>query len=158
MKRTRKDNPLASLQPAKLPTHNGEPSTLPVRGVEGQQAVYDLPLEDLCRALTLPAVRALEAVIRDDTGASKPHHKIAAANSILDRGWGKPKDRVEIDKHTSIGEMSTVDLERVIARLERQTTQSTQTRETTQNVQNVQSSEVVGPSKVSRIIDECIES
>lgn len=49
-------------------------------------------LKELCREYTFEAVAALVDVLR--TG--QPRERVIAANAILDRGYGKPEQSVEV--------------------------------------------------------------
>lgn len=49
---------------------------------------------ELARAHTALAVRVLAEVC---AAAPDNAHRIAAANALLDRGWGKPKESVDLD-------------------------------------------------------------
>ena len=52
-------------------------------------------LKALCKIETLDCIRTLKAV-RDDAGAP-PAARVKASEAILDRGWGKPTQTVEMD-------------------------------------------------------------
>lgn len=51
-------------------------------------------LTDLARAQTVAAVDALVTIM---TGVESATARIAAANALLDRGWGKPRGEVEAE-------------------------------------------------------------
>lgn len=52
-------------------------------------------IAQLARAHTTEALATLVEVC---TGkANEPRDRVAAANAILDRGWGKPKESVDLD-------------------------------------------------------------
>jgi hypothetical protein len=87
---------------------------LPTRGNEGRAADNARTLEDLCRRLTRTAVRALEMVIRDPK--TRGNTRVSACIAILDRGWGRPKERVEHSHKSDVSEMSVAELEAIIAR------------------------------------------
>ena len=56
-----------------------------------------LEIRSLARKHTEAAMRTLAAIMVEP---SAPHSaRVAAANAILDRGWGKPEQKVEAD-HT----------------------------------------------------------
>jgi hypothetical protein len=59
----------------------------------------------LAKDLTPKAMKALEDVL--DSESAPPAAKVAAANSVLDRGWGKPAQAVtaEINKMVTIEDM-----------------------------------------------------
>ena len=48
---------------------------------------------ELARAHTATAIEALVRVVTNDVHPQQ----VAAANALLDRGWGKPKESVDID-------------------------------------------------------------
>ena len=52
-------------------------------------------LKEAFRELTPAAVQALSEII--NSSASKPMERIKAAEVILDRGWGKPTQSMEIE-------------------------------------------------------------
>jgi len=53
------------------------------------------PLPGLCRAKTLELVARVFAVAMNP--ANDPRDTLAAIFGLLDRGWGKPKESVDID-------------------------------------------------------------
>ena len=67
----------------------------------------------LARAQTRAAIRPLADIIQD--GQSEAAH-IAAANALLDRGWGKPREPIELldDPGADPSGFSDADLERII--------------------------------------------
>jgi hypothetical protein len=48
-------------------------------------------VRELARQYTMQAVEALVAVLDSDSAAGK----VAAANALLDRGWGKPEQTIQ---------------------------------------------------------------
>jgi hypothetical protein len=52
-------------------------------------------LTELCRILTADAVTTLKDIMLGAT--NEPKDRITAALSLLDRGWGKPKEAIDID-------------------------------------------------------------
>ena len=56
-------------------------------------------LTDLARAQTVAAVDALVTIM---TGQDSATARIAAANALLDRGWGKPRGEVEAEPAADI--------------------------------------------------------
>lgn len=50
---------------------------------------------ELARAHTAKAIKTLVEVMT--ARANEPKDRIAAANALLDRGWGKPKESVDLD-------------------------------------------------------------
>jgi hypothetical protein len=89
-----------------------EPDSLPTRGQSSIEVDDMRPLEELCRTLTVPAVRALERIVKDSK--ARNNAVISAANSLLDRGWGKPKERLEVTRKTDVSSMSVAELERIV--------------------------------------------
>jgi Family of unknown function (DUF5681) len=57
----------------------------------------DRSLQELCRARTEEAVRTLIVMMR-----TKSPNQLPATLAILDRGWGKPSQRIEADGMDSI--------------------------------------------------------
>ena len=51
-------------------------------------------VEELCRKLTPQAIERLEKILTDDDAPAAAHTK--AVEIILDRGWGKAKQSVEL--------------------------------------------------------------
>lgn len=56
-------------------------------------------LTDLARAQTVAAIDALVTIM---TGQDSATARIAAANALLDRGWGKPRGEVEAEPAADI--------------------------------------------------------
>jgi hypothetical protein len=56
-------------------------------------------LTDLARAQTVAAVDALVTIM---TGQDSAAARIAAANALLDRAWGKPRGEVEAEPAADI--------------------------------------------------------
>ena len=53
-------------------------------------------IRSLARAHTVTAIRTLAGVMKEPKA---PHAaRVAAATALLDRGWGKPEQHVEIDE------------------------------------------------------------
>lgn len=52
-------------------------------------------LTELCRAHTTDAIKALHDIMQ--AAANEPKDRITAALALLDRGWGKPKEAIDID-------------------------------------------------------------
>ena len=77
-------------------------------------------LADVAREHTLEAIETLVGVMRDDeqTGAAR----VSAANAILDRGWGRPKQElgVEVKNDVDLVERTRRGNERVRAHNEDQ--------------------------------------
>jgi hypothetical protein len=69
---------------------------------------------EICRAETVASVRTLIA-IRDNEEAAEAT-RVLAANSILDRGWGKPTQPIDMDpENREVGDMSREDLLAIVA-------------------------------------------
>ena len=60
-------------------------------------------VRELAKELTPKAMMALEAVLDSET--APPAAKVSAANAILDRGWGKPKETVETTARTTLEDL-----------------------------------------------------
>ena len=56
-------------------------------------------LTDLAREKTETALQALESVMTDDN--APPSARVSAAVALLDRAWGRPAQRVELDEDPS---------------------------------------------------------
>lgn len=56
-------------------------------------------LTDLARAQTEAAVEVLVAIM---TSQESPASRIAAANALLDRGWGRPRGDAEVEPAADI--------------------------------------------------------
>jgi hypothetical protein len=67
-------------------------------------------LSELAREHTAEAIGALVTIM---TGEGSEAARISAANALLDRGWGRPRQEVEVD-------LNVLDLATVIARRRRQ--------------------------------------
>lgn len=52
-------------------------------------------IKSLARQHTGKAIRCLVGIITNDSASDAA--RVAAANSLLDRGWGKPEQYVEVD-------------------------------------------------------------
>lgn len=52
-------------------------------------------LGEVCREATEEAVEALRSVMADP--GSPGSARVAAATALLDRGWGRPRQRLEVD-------------------------------------------------------------
>jgi hypothetical protein len=79
----------------------GRPQGALNRATEGQRAT----LSELARDHTEEAVAALVDVMRRGTSESA---RIAAANAVLDRGYGKAAVSLDVDSTSSDGSMSPV--------------------------------------------------
>ena len=71
---------------------SGNPSGLPSRPEAIARRRISKDVRELCRDHSLDAVKALVQVVNSET--TPPAARVAAANSILDRGWGKPQIEV----------------------------------------------------------------
>ena len=60
-------------------------------------------VRELAREKSVEAINTLVAIMRDE--AQDARARVAAANAILDRGWGKPAQAIELDaRHQWAGE------------------------------------------------------
>jgi hypothetical protein len=67
-------------------------------------------LSELAREHTREAIAALVTIM---TGNGSEAARISAANALLDRGWGRPRQEMEVD-------LNLIDLATVIAKRRRQ--------------------------------------
>ena len=75
--------------PGGLPKgRSGNPSGLPSRPETIARRNMSTEVKELCKRHTADAVDALVKVMKNE--ACPPASRVMAANSILDRGWGKP--------------------------------------------------------------------
>ncbi|WP_426287517.1 hypothetical protein [Luteibacter sp. E-22] len=82
-------------------------------------------IAELARAHTVEALATLVAVCNGDVGKPDKDNpkltlieakdRIAAANAILDRGWGKPKESVDIDANVKGSGVPVIQIVRVSA-------------------------------------------
>ncbi len=71
---------------------SGNPTGLPQKPETIAKRQIAKDIRDLCRKHTPDAINALIDVV--NSKSSPPAARVAAANSILDRGWGKPQVEV----------------------------------------------------------------
>lgn len=64
-------------------------------------------VKETFRALTTDAANALASIVRDDD--APPAARVAAATTILDRGWGKPQQDITV-KHDPLDGIDTTGL------------------------------------------------
>lgn len=91
---------------------SGNPGGRPSRPdtIERRQIVRDV--REYCKQHSMEAVQALVSVM--NAPSSPPAARVAAANSVLDRGWGKPQ--IEVNATVNVYDnMSETDLVRYIA-------------------------------------------
>lgn len=75
-----------------------------------------LDVSELAKSMTHEAVWALTRIMRSTKAANKD--KVAAANALLDRGWGKPHKQVKVSgnvDHNHVSEMTNEELQKLIA-------------------------------------------
>ncbi|MBV7475384.1 hypothetical protein [Pseudoxanthomonas sp. PXM05] len=58
-------------------------------------------LTELCRAHTVDAIKALSEIMQQVT--NEPKDRISAAVALLDRGWGKPKEAIDVEARVEGG-------------------------------------------------------
>ena len=58
-------------------------------------------LTELCRAHTADAIKTLVDIMGQ--AVNEPKDRIAAAVALLDRGWGKPKEAIDVDARVEGG-------------------------------------------------------
>jgi hypothetical protein len=84
-------------------------------GNPGGRPIMPPELREAAKAKTVEALDVLAAVMRDDK--APPAARVSAAVAILDRGWGRPAQSVQVDdKRRSVDEMSTDELMAVLKR------------------------------------------
>jgi hypothetical protein len=84
-------------------------------GNPGGRPIMPPGLREAAKAKTVEALDVLAAVMRDDK--APPAARVSAAVAILDRGWGRPAQSVQVDdKRRSVDEMSTDELMAVLTR------------------------------------------
>ena len=94
---------------------SGNPSGRPV-GIPTPQAkvgwvgVMDVRL--IAREWTPDSIQTLADIMKDV--AAPPASRVAAANSLLDRGWGKPAQTVDATVHNKFDDRSDDELIRII--------------------------------------------
>jgi len=69
-------------------------------------------IRKLCMQLTPEMVGVLYEVAMDKN--EKGSSRVSAANSLLDRGWGKPKSTDEVEREASSASLMSPELERVL--------------------------------------------
>lgn len=69
----------------------GRPFAHGISGNPGGRPRADLDVQALAREHTSEAIATLVNALTDG------RHCVAAANSLLDRGWGKPREHVQLD-------------------------------------------------------------
>jgi hypothetical protein len=90
---------------------SGNPTGLPQKPETIEKRRIAKDIRDLCRSHTLDAVNALIDVL--NSKSSPPAARVAAANSILDRGWGKAQIEVNATV-TAYDKMSDIELVKLI--------------------------------------------
>lgn len=83
MKQGSKNN-ITSFKPGK----SGNPNGRPKKSDEQKR------LEELCRDMT---ARALDVIVEIMENGDNQRNKLSAAQYVIDRGWGKAKETVDID-------------------------------------------------------------
>ena len=75
------------------PGHSGNPRGRPKR---------DLEVAGLARVHTALAIETLASIISDEW--APPSARIAAATAILDRGWGRPPQALDVTNRLTLAE------------------------------------------------------
>jgi hypothetical protein len=90
--------------------HSGNPGGRPAAVLDDGRTIADVAREH-----TVEAVETLVSVMRD--GEQPGAARVSAANAILDRGWGKPKQElgVEVTNNEALVEALERGRQRVLA-------------------------------------------
>jgi hypothetical protein len=72
----------------------------------------DKTVKALAREFTDASIRRLGSIVMDDNAS--PSAQVQAATALLDRGWGKPLQQVEVGEAGAFSDMSEADLDRYI--------------------------------------------
>lgn len=62
----------------------------------------DAEIAELARAHTAEALQTLANIMGDE--AAPPSARVSAASAILDRGWGRPPQSLDVEHKLSLGE------------------------------------------------------
>ncbi len=90
---------------------SGRPVGIPTPQARvGWVGVMDVRL--LAREWTPDSIKTLATIMNDV--AAPPASRVAAANSLLDRGWGKPAQAIEATVHNKFDDRSDDELIRII--------------------------------------------
>ena len=90
---------------------SGRPVGIPTPQTKvGWVGVMDVRL--LAREWTPDSIKTLATIMNDV--AAPPASRVAAANSLLDRGWGKPAQAIEATVHNKFDDRSDDELIRII--------------------------------------------
>jgi hypothetical protein len=82
-------------------------------GNPGGRSKAQIDARNAAREYTQEAIDTLVLVMRN----GKPSEAAVAANSLLDRGWGKPREPVELQHPgADLSTLSDEELERIIGR------------------------------------------
>lgn len=68
-------------------------------GNPGGRPAIPLELKQAVRALTRDALKTLELGVKGKLGGDTAKTRLVAAQAILDRGWGKPAQAVEVTEN-----------------------------------------------------------
>lgn len=78
----------------------------------GKSVTVPTEIRSLCRSHTRSAIRALAGVLAN---SNNDNAKIAAANSLLDRGWGRAPVVIEDEQGNDMLTFTTIELARRMA-------------------------------------------
>lgn len=93
---------------------SGNPGGRPKRPETIAKRELTKDVKELAKAHSSDAVRTLIDVMNDKK--APPGARLMAANSLLDRGWGKPQQTIEANVTTSFDGMTDDELREFIAR------------------------------------------
>jgi len=81
-----------------------------------------LDIRSLARKYTTAALRTLGKIVKDE---SAPHAaRVSASIGLLDRGWGKPQQNVEMTIHKPVRELADDELTIIAAGSSERTTEA----------------------------------
>lgn len=84
--------------------------TLSPQSKIGWVGVMDVRM--IAREWTTDSIHTLASIMKDVSAS--PNARVAAANSLLDRGWGKPAQAIEATVHNKFDDRSDDELIRII--------------------------------------------
>ncbi len=77
------------------------------------RAKADKTVKALAREHTAAAIERLVSIVKDDSAS--PSAQVQAATALLDRGWGKPLQQLEVGEAGAFSDMDDVQLDAFIA-------------------------------------------
>lgn len=101
------------MAPQKGKTNNPKGRTVGIANPSariGWVGVMDVRM--LAKEWTTDSIKTLASIMNDV--AASPNARVAAANSLLDRGWGRPAQAIEATVHNKFDDRSDDELIRII--------------------------------------------